>query len=349
MCFTSMADLYKAGKLPITGHEKGVLHCLVFYENEEMGGWAWPRYETLAAGANISRQTAVTCVANLEKKGFIFILRRSGIVNYYKINKELINKYIVDNLAKKAEARIKSRRVPVQLLDPPQYNSCTTTSPTVRPNLITNLIIKPEREEEASSHFDKKEEREQKDLELHFDAIRVLDFFSQKTKREYEPLDCNLKDIKNRLKEGHSADVLEALITNRIKAWRDNQNIINNMSPITLFTHDNFHGKYFPLLTSQEKKMIKPTEPTNYQPMASRPNEVSMSEMKEGTNFQPTANDGHVCTIQASKEALESMLKTKIKPTVPRGYWRDVTMGKRPFPKIDADGNVLHETKDAPI
>jgi uncharacterized phage protein (TIGR02220 family) len=72
------------------------------------------------------------------------------------------------------------------------------------------------------------------------DALRVLSFLNEKTGRNYEPVDANVKPIAARLREGASVDDLRAVVAKKCREWAGDPKMDIYLRPKTLFNATNF-------------------------------------------------------------------------------------------------------------
>lgn len=80
------------------------------------------------------------------------------------------------------------------------------------------------------------------------EAVGILDFLNEKTGRNYQPVDSNLRLIIARLKEGREPKALRQVIANRCRAWYGDDKMDDYLRPKTLFNATNF-ANYEGLLT----------------------------------------------------------------------------------------------------
>ena len=66
------------------------------------------------------------------------------------------------------------------------------------------------------------------------EAQDVLEHLNRKARRQYQPVESNLKLIRARLKE-HGADRLKAMIDDRVSRWGSNPKMVEYLRPSTLF------------------------------------------------------------------------------------------------------------------
>ena len=72
------------------------------------------------------------------------------------------------------------------------------------------------------------------------DAIAVLDFLNEKTGRNYEPVEANLKLIVARMREGSTLEDMRAVIAKKCREWATDDKMGEYLRPKTLFTALNF-------------------------------------------------------------------------------------------------------------
>lgn len=72
------------------------------------------------------------------------------------------------------------------------------------------------------------------------DAEAVLTFLNEKTGRNYQPCESNLKLITARLRDGESADDIRAVIASRCRKWRGDPKMDEFLRPKTLFSATNY-------------------------------------------------------------------------------------------------------------
>lgn len=71
-------------------------------------------------------------------------------------------------------------------------------------------------------------------------ALEVLIFLNEKTGRNYEPVEANLKPLMARLREGASVDDLRAVVAKKCREWGGDPKMDIYLRPKTLFTATNF-------------------------------------------------------------------------------------------------------------
>lgn len=74
------------------------------------------------------------------------------------------------------------------------------------------------------------------------DAKEVLDYLNQKAKREYRPVDSNLKLIVARLDEGATVDECKKVIDSKVTEWLNDPKMSEYLRPETLFNATKFAG-----------------------------------------------------------------------------------------------------------
>lgn len=71
-------------------------------------------------------------------------------------------------------------------------------------------------------------------------AIFLLNFLNGKTGRHYEPVPANLDPIVARLREGSTADDVQAVIEKKCREWLTDERMAEYLRPKTLFNRTNF-------------------------------------------------------------------------------------------------------------
>lgn len=80
--------------------------------------------------------------------------------------------------------------------------------------------------------------------------MTVLEFLNQKTKRNYRPVDANIKLIMARLKSGATISQCRQIIAKKTREWLNNEMMEEYLRPATLFNPTKFEQYLGELLSS---------------------------------------------------------------------------------------------------
>lgn len=87
---------------------------------------------------------------------------------------------------------------------------------------------------------DQKTERLRQKAQRRSEAIEVLNFLNEKTKKRFRPVEANLKPIEARLASGVSVQDCRSIIALKYREWSSDEEFKKHINPITLFRPSNF-------------------------------------------------------------------------------------------------------------
>jgi uncharacterized phage protein (TIGR02220 family) len=90
-------------------------------------------------------------------------------------------------------------------------------------------------------------------VKLRHQAIDVLNFLNEKTKRAYRPVDSNLKLIMARLKTGATVMDCRQIIAKKTREWKGNPKMAEYLRPETLFNATKFEQYIGELIDPEEE------------------------------------------------------------------------------------------------
>jgi uncharacterized phage protein (TIGR02220 family) len=103
-----------------------------------------------------------------------------------------------------------------------------------KPNPTDNPV------ESSQNQNQNQNQRSKSNVGLKPDALQVLSFLNEKTGRNYEPGDPNIKPILARLREGATVDDLRAVVAKKCREWAGDPKMDIYLRPKTLFNATNF-------------------------------------------------------------------------------------------------------------